>query len=294
MEDKKRRASVEALRQLVYNAHRNISFDPERAQRLTLDGIDQELDELLGVCPDELKSEYEQKYIALNVRWLNSMSRCASSAVVGPARFPVARMEKYNKWERHAREYLDMWREKVIKRMTKQKRLKGWAEIERLQEKVDQLKEAQEKMKQVNKLLRLKSLDDDEKKDELQNMGFSDREIDKLMDDSNWWGRGFASFSLSNNLAKIKDAEARIARLVKIANSDEKEYEFDWGKVVLATQDERLRLVFNDIPSAEIRDALKHSGWKWSRANGAWQRVLNSNAIYSAKRIMKIETEIRL
>lgn len=287
-----RRKSVQSLKDLAYRANQWSSFNPDRAGEVLLDGCESELSEFLSQIPEEFHEEYEKKFLDLYRHWLVAQSRCASPAVTGPAKFPVARNNKYLAWERSAREKLNGWVERVIKRLNKKERLTGWDEIERLQNKIEELTELQETMKAANKILRKKDLDDDEKMKELVNLGMSEQ-MAKKVQEPDYMGRvGFPSFSLTNNLATIKNAQARMNRLISIAQAETKEYEFEWGKMVLDTDDERLRLVFNEIPSEELRSELKGHAFKWSRMNQAWQRQLTRAAIYSACRIMGIKEEI--
>lgn len=46
-----------------------------------------------------------------------------------------------------------------------------------------------------------------------------------------------------------------------------------------------MQLLFDDKPSEEQRSKLKSWGFRWSPSNKAWQRQLNSNAIYAAGQI---------
>lgn len=48
---------------------------------------------------------------------------------------------------------------------------------------------------------------------------------------------------------------------------------------------ERVQIVFDGKPSAEIISELKGAAWNWSPRNSAWQRKITNNAIYSAKGI---------
>jgi hypothetical protein len=63
--------------------------------------------------------------------------------------------------------------------------------------------------------------------------------------------------------------------------------EFTVGSVVIvANHDiERLQIIFDGKPSPEIISELKGAAWNWSPKNGAWQRKITNNSIYSAKRI---------
>ncbi len=63
--------------------------------------------------------------------------------------------------------------------------------------------------------------------------------------------------------------------------------EFAIGDVlIVANYDiERLQLIFDGKPAPEIIAELKGAAWNWSPKNGAWQRKITNNAIYSAKGI---------
>ena len=45
-------------------------------------------------------------------------------------------------------------------------------------------------------------------------------------------------------------------------------------------------MLFDDKPSAEMRDTLKKHGFRWSPKNKAWQRQLTDNAKYTARQIL--------
>lgn len=45
----------------------------------------------------------------------------------------------------------------------------------------------------------------------------------------------------------------------------------------------RVQIIFGGKPDDETRDRLKSSGWRWSPREGAWQRKLTNNALYSAR-----------
>lgn len=63
--------------------------------------------------------------------------------------------------------------------------------------------------------------------------------------------------------------------------------EFTIGDVlIVANHDiERLQIIFDGKPSPEIISELKGAAWNWSPRNGAWQRKITNNSIYSAKQI---------
>lgn len=286
------RPSVEALRKQARDAHYWNSFQPDRAAEVVLNSVESELRDYQSQLPDELREDFETRYLDLTSRWLSALSRCASPAVTGPAKFPVKRMQKANEAERNARMKLDEWAKKFVHRVTHptQHRLTGWAEIERLQMKVDQLTELQELMKACNAIVRKKSLSDEEKVDEMVSLGQHEKTAKDLLEPDFCGRRGFPSYALTNNLAKIKQAQGRIGSLTKMVNTENSEVELDWGTIELDYQEERIRLHFNEIPSDELRTQLKQNAFKWSRTNQAWQRQLTDNAMRATKRIFNLES----
>lgn len=288
-----RREKVNAVKDLAVKSGRMISMDPERWGEHRLDALEQELQEFLAQLPEEVRDEYEDKYIGKYKEWLYATSRCVSQMITGAGGWTPAmlrRKQKNDGYERAARERLDAWAEKVIKRCNRQERLTGWAEVERLQEKLDNLKASQEKMKAANKIIRDKKLAEIEKVDELVALGFSEQNALELME-PDFCGRiGFADYALRNNLAVIKDTENKIKRHQAMAERSldgDKEYEYHWGKVVVAFGDERYRFIFDGKPAPEVIKLMKSNAFKWSPANSAWQRQITANAKYAVKRMIE-------
>ena len=285
-----RRAKVQACKDLAVASGRMISMDPDRWGEHRLDAMESELSVFLGRLPEEVRDEYEDRFIAKYREWLGAMSRCFSQMITGAGGWTAAthrRHERTNAAEHAARERLDQWKEKVIKRCNRQERLTGWAEVERLQSKLEDLQKAQEMMKRANKVIRDKKLAEVEKVDELVAIGFSEEAALRIMDPSHgWWGAGFAPFELSNNNAKIKDTEAKIARHTQLASQEDEEKEYPWGTFRADYSDERYRFIFNSIPDEDVRKLLKEHGFKWSRRNEAWQRQITVNSKYVVHHII--------
>lgn len=286
-----RRESVNALYKQAVSAHYWNSFDPERAANVVLDSIESDLRKKEEVIPAEVREDFEKRYLDLASKWLCALSRCASVAVTGPAGFNHKRQRKAEEAERNSRNKLHDFAENFVKRVTRQHRLKGWDEIERLQIKVDKLTNWQTLMKSCNSIIRKKTLTEEEKVDELVMLGMSEDMAKKLLEapEYSFQRRGFQQYELTNNLARIKQAQSRIDALTKIVTTEDEEVECDWGKIEIDHQDERIRLHFNEIPSEEMRKELKSNGFKWSRMNQAWQRQLTENARRATKRIFNLE-----
>lgn len=285
-----RREKVNALSALAKRAGQTISMDPDRYGETMLDSLESELQVFLAKLPEEVRDHYEDAYIAKYSEWLGCLSRCFSQFITGAGGWKPAtyrRHERTNNAERAARQRLDEWAEKVIRRCNRQERLTGWAEVERLQDKVDKLKDLQEKMKACNVIVRNKKLSDEEKVDEMIALGLSEKTANSVLQ-PDFLGRvGFPSYCLSNNLAKIKDAEARLQRHANMAGKEDAEQEYPWGTLRTDYSDERYRFIFDGKPAAEIISLMKQNAFKWSRANEAWQRQITPNATYAVKRMIE-------
>lgn len=272
---------------MAVNACRLISMDPERMGNHICIACSEELDEFLSKIPEELRAEYEAKYLQKWREWLAALSRCYSVLVVGPARFNSRRHERMNEHERAACQRLKDWSEKVVKRINRQERLTGWQEVERLQNKLDTLTELHEKMKAANKIVRSKKMVEAEQIDELVALGFNEQQaIEILKPTERWQSVGFPTYQLQNNLAKIKDTQAAIERHKAMAEAEDNEIKFNGGRVVVCNSDERMRFYFDEIPSVEVRNLMKRNAFKWSPKNGAWQRQLTANCKFDTKRIL--------
>ena len=57
------------------------------------------------------------------------------------------------------------------------------------------------------------------------------------------------------------------------------------------TEENRLQILFEDKPDAELRSELKRQGFRWAPSQGVWQRQLTDNAIYAAKQIPALAPE---
>ncbi len=278
--------SVSEFKKMAVNACRGISMDPERMGNRICIECSNELAEFLAQIPAELRDDYEAKYLKKWCEWLAALSRCYSVLVTGPARFNNRRHDRMNDYERAARQRLQDWRDKVVKRINRQERLTGWQEVERLQNKLDTLTEWHEQMKAANKIIKSKSMTEDEQCEELAAIGLDEGEITDVMGKGSLPWKGYPAASLSNNLAKIKATQAAIERHKAMAEAEDKEIKFNGGRVVVCNADERMRFYFDAIPSIEVRNLMKRHAFKWSPKNGAWQRQLTANCKFDTKRII--------
>ena len=149
------------------------------------------------------------------------------------------------------------------------------------------MKRSQETMKEANKIVRNKKLAEIEKVDELMALGFSEHNALEILK-PDFCGRiGFPPYALTNNLAKIKDAEEKLARHASMASKEDEVKEYSWGELHIDYSDERYRFIFDGKPAQEVIDLMKQNAFKWSRANMAWQRQITPNALRAVRRIVE-------
>lgn len=285
------RESVLAVKAIAYRAGQGISFDPERYGEGLLRDLENGLDNFLPNIPEQFRDEYEKRYIAKFCEWMQALSRTYSVMITGAGNFNNKRHEKMNRYERSAYDRFITWRDKVLKRLNREKRLVGWEEVERLQNKLEKLVELQEKMKAVNKIVRNTKLSEVEQYEELEALGLSKKLINEVMSEPQYafQKKGFQQYQLSNNNAKIKATEEAIRRHTAMAETEDSEIPFEGGKIEMCYSEERIRIYFDERPDAEMIKKLKGAAFKWSPKNVAWQRQLTPNAKYATSRLLGVE-----
>lgn len=78
--------------------------------------------------------------------------------------------------------------------------------------------------------------------------------------------------------AAAEEAEASGAAKIVTINGET-------AQVICNKEAMRLQLIFEGKPTDETRNILKSNGFKWAPSQGAWQRLLNSNAEWALKQI---------
>ena len=74
------------------------------------------------------------------------------------------------------------------------------------------------------------------------------------------------------------------------ASQENKEIAFEGGKVVFNYAEDRLQILFDEVPDKEFRERMhREFRFNWSRRNMAWQRQLTDNAVRAARRLLKLE-----
>lgn len=249
------------------------------AQKARVDPMYHEkINRLLDLYARKLAENLNQSY--------DIAARCPSILIAGPASFPARKKEKQN---RSADANMAEWRS--IQGILDKIRGTGMGgvssddgnAIEKLQQKVAGLEQRQEMMKAVNAFYRnhgtldgCPSLTPEEIEEREAAMSRSPQASRKP----------FKTFELTNNRAVIRQTRARIAELEALRNAPALEgWAFPGGEVIMNREENRVQLFFAEKPDEVTRSELKHSGFRWSPSQKAWQRMLNQEGIRAAKRV---------
>ena len=275
------------LHDIAYSAYQFTSFDPERRRDSILKELQQELTEDLAALGDNA-GNYEAKYIEHARSWLGRKSRCISVMITGPANFPTRRNQKANNAEQKGWEDFRQWRIRYSKAVNRIHNLSPEDDIDLAIKKVDVLMLVQEKMKSANKILRNKNTTDEQKIAELIEIGFSEDRAPELLKPDCMNTIGFASFSLTNNNAKIKAAKDKVEILKRriIVKLEFEPIPFHGG--IIDIENDRVTITHDKKPDRSIIDKIKSRGFHWSRNYGYWSRKHTANALYTAKELMGV------
>lgn len=115
--------------------------------------------------------------------------------------------------------------------------------------------------------------------------GISDDQAAKMDQEAERYGQPYVSYMLSYNNKDIKTVKDRIKELEYKQEVGYVGWEFEGGNAEANLEDNRLQLFFDEKPNEDLRRQLKTNGFKWAPSVGAWQRMLNDNAIYAAGRV---------
>lgn len=235
------------------------------------------------------------RYARRLAEWTNAHNRngasCPSVLVCGPSNFPVRKKHKQN-----ARED-SLWKEYgEIRGILDKIRSVGTGPIdptdpharEMYTDRLQRLESTLERGKQMNAHYR-------KHKTMKGFQGYSDEAAAKLDEEISkapaYARTPYPDFELTSLRGKIKRVKENLAKLDKMEAAQDRpdvEEPFDGGRVVHNVPDNRLQILFDEIPGEAVRAELKSHGFRWSRRNQAWQRQLTNNAIYDARHILGI------
>lgn len=220
-------------------------------------------------------------------------ARCPSILISGGGNFPVRKKEKQNAArDRNLEEwnYIQGLLDKIRSVGTGGISSDDPQAVEKLEAKLAALEKHQELMKAANSAIRMKDPTKGDAK--LAELGYTPEDIAKLRE-PDFCGRiGYPAYLLQNNNANIRRIRGRIEELKKRSENTPEGWEFDGGRVVMNTTENRLQIIFDGKPDADVRTELKGEGFQWAPSQGAWQRQLTDNAMRAARRLKCIAPQV--
>jgi hypothetical protein len=281
---------LESFKEAAIRAHNWTSFSPEkRGEQLIKDysaQLSEDIEELqIAGIEQEIIKGYKTRYINLFSSWLASKSRCISSMITGPARFPVRKAEKANRSEENHYNIWQEWRKRAKKAIIRkaQPAKTYLSEIERYKAEMEDMQKNHILMKEGNKRIKEAHKSGEDITEYLINtFGIQPHMIE--------WTMKFG-FGLANNNANMKRVEQRIKELsakeVARQTNPETDYKFEGGEVVFNYEADRIQVKHDQKPEPDKIQELKKHGYKWSPFNKVWQRQLTANSIYVTKNLFK-------
>lgn len=283
----------------AYDAYRWSSFDPDVRGETDIMQYEKLLQEDLLQIPEEKQEEYiaayKQKFSAL----LGSLSNCASTMITGTANFNHKRNEKANRSYENRYSDFQEWRNRfisIMQRMRKaarpeeEKQEEAWNRL--IRDIAGSAKTIHEidtgKARGYNRALFVSSILS--KVSTFANHG----EVEIVQRAVNFITE--YNFSVKkpvitarNKFFQLPEIAQRIREKLQVVKEQEsKEMKFEGGTLVWNYEEDRLQILFDEIPEDSKRKELKSSGFHWSPRNKTWQRQLTSNAIYAAKRVLNL------
>jgi hypothetical protein len=263
--------------------------------------------EELTVKATELAELFSKRLADWFNKYSSIQSRCPSVMIAGPSKFPVSKKEKQNKaidkhWELY-REVMSI-KDKIknLPRTSNIIRSDDKDAVEKLNKKIKKLETVLNAYKEANKIYKrerknfctdyfVNRIEDEEKYPNLKEL----LKDEHFVQDINWtinngYGCPAPSFTLTGIRNKIKNATKRIQSIEKMktetVNSDSFYPEQNICDVVENNEVMRIQLIFDGKPSEEIRNVLKHNGFRWSPRFSAWQRQLTLNGRHATRQVL--------
>jgi hypothetical protein len=212
-------------------------------------------------------------------------TRCPSVMIAGAANFPVRQKERQiAAWNSNMKNYQNIM--EYLNKICSVGRGGISSDdpnaVDKLQKKLENLEHMQELMKGVNAYYRKhKGLDGCTL--------LTPEEVEKLKADMqkqwHYEDKPYMSYELTNNNANIRRVKQRIKELEQAAETTYEGWSFDGGRVVMNKETNRIQIIYDDKPDSDVRSNLKSYGFRWAPSVGVWQRQLNRNGIYAAKKV---------
>lgn len=290
---------LEEYQEKAYDAYRWSSFDPDVRGETDIMQYEKQLQEDLLQIPEGKQEEYiaiyKQKFSAL----LSSLSNCASTMITGSANFNHKRNEKANRSYDNKYNEFQEWRKKFISAMQRmkeaarpeeEKREETWLRLKRdIHSSANTIHEIDTgKARGYDRALFVSNLLN--KVSTFANHGEVEI-VQRAVDFITEYNLSVKKpvITARNKFFQLPEIAQRMReKLQAVKEQESKEMKFEGGTLVWNYEEDRLQILFDNIPEESKRKELKSSGFRWSPRNKAWQRQLTSNAIYAAKRVLNL------
>jgi hypothetical protein len=299
---------------LAVSAHSGTSYSPEiRGYQQQMDYINHmnavyedlsrqaKTPEQKQILNEEFE-RYRKGYAEHQKGYLYSHSRIVSSMIAGPSNFPTRTMNKRNdalhnklndwmEWDKKAQKAIGRKVNPVMYSISSDRA----DAVDLLKKQLDKAEKLQNIMVESNKIIRNKTLNQDDKIAKLKALGHSEY-IAKELFEKDFAGRiGFADYQLTNNSANIRRIKGRIEVIGKRRSQTTNEFTFEGGKVIDNVEENRIQIAYDGKPSPDIIAKLKKRGFHWSPYNKVWQRMRSNDANYAVHdivgKITKVQSE---
>lgn len=295
---------------LTCAAYSNTSHTPERRaqsdQKAFAEDVNGFYADMVKRCTNEAQRaildaeilRYKENYLKLYRAYLHSHSRVASSFITGPSNFPVRQMEKRNRWANNKLTAFNDWRSRARQAISEK--------IEAARTPQEQAEEEWQRLKR-DLLISLGTIESiDERRLPYTRSAFANSIVGKVERLANNGAADLVEKAVAlvteYNAQHKKPAISRANKLwtfpelargksippASLPEETQTLHEDEGFQVVVNPALDRVQILFEQIPPADLREKLKSAGWHWSRQEGAWQRKLTEAAKYSARQILGI------
>ena len=291
---------LEEFEEAAINAYNWNSFDPKVRAETDIMQYEMQLHEDLKKIPQAQNLNYIEIYKSKISALFGSLSRCANSMVTGRSRFNYRRNEKATNAYQNKYEEFQEWRKRYLKAMQRiieaarpeeEKQEETWQRLKRdIMSSANTIHEIDTgKARGYNRALFVSSILN--KVSTFANHGEVEI-VQKAIDFISEYNASVKKpvITSRNRFFQLPETARQMRNKLQVTREQEnKEVTFDGGTIVWNYLEDRLQILFHNIPEENKRKELKSSGFHWSPRNKAWQRQLNPNAVYAAKRVLNLQ-----
>lgn len=291
---------LEELENMAYDAYHWNSFDPDVRAETDIMNYEKQLHEDLEKIPEEKQQDYIISYKNRVSSLFSSLSRCANPMVTGRSNFNFHKNEKANNAYLNKHEEFHAWRTRYLDAMQKmteaarpeeEKQEEAWQRLKRdIASSAKTIHEIDtSKARGYNRALFVNSILG--KVSTFANHGEVEI-VQKAVDFMTEYNTSVKKpiITTRNRFFQLPEIAQRMREKLQVIKEQEnKEVTFDGGTIVWNYEEDRLQILFDNIPEENRRKELKSSGFRWSPRNKAWQRQLTQNAVYAAKKVLNLQ-----